>query len=141
KTRKQRRKDAEKAAERTGKPVSYPSPDELRAEAEEEPPAVFVVISDSTGTVVRTLPGPAGEGMHRLTWDLRDPAATLPRPVERGNPADDDEDDFGRGPSGPVVAPGGYTAKLFKRVDGKVTELAGSVAFNVLLDVPGAADP
>jgi photosystem II stability/assembly factor-like uncharacterized protein len=141
KTRKQKRKDAEKAAERAGKPVPYPTPDELRAEAEEEPPAVFVVVSDGEGTVVRAIPGPTGEGMHRVTWDLRDPAATLPRPVERGNPADDDEDDFGRGPSGPVVAPGGYTARLFKRVDGKTTEVAGSVAFNVVLDVTGSPDP
>jgi photosystem II stability/assembly factor-like uncharacterized protein len=141
KTRKQKRKDAEKEAAKSGKPAPYPTPEELRSEAEEEAPSVFVVVSDGDGTVVRTITGPTGEGMHRVHWDLRDPAATLPRPVERGGPADDDEDDFGRGSSGPVVAPGKYTARLFQRVEGKVSPLAGPVEFNVVLDPQIAATP
>lgn len=136
KTKKQKRQAAEKeAAEKeaakAGKPIHYPTPEELRAEAEEEAPTVFVVVSDSEGTHVRTVFGPVGEGMHRVAWDLRDPAATLPAP--RSGPADD-EDDFGRGPSGPLVAPGKYTARLFQRVEGKVMPLAGPVEFNVVLD-------
>src|SRR5207248_10695412 len=123
KTRKDRRKDAERAAERAGKPVPYPTPDELRAEAEEEPPTVFLQVADGE-TVVRTIFGPAAEGMHRVTWDLRDPAAALTPPAGRRGPASDD-DEFGGGPSGPLVAPGTYTVRLFQRVDGKVTELAG----------------
>ena len=131
KTRKQKRKDAERDAIKAGKPLPYPTPEELRAEAEEEAPSVFLVISDSDGTAVRTVTGPTGEGMHRVTWDLRDPGAALPRPG--GGPAADD-DDFGPGPSGPLVAPGKYTARLFKRVEGKASPLAGPVEFNVVLD-------
>ncbi|MDB5308513.1 MAG: hypothetical protein JWO38_2715, partial [Gemmataceae bacterium] len=142
KTRKQKRQAAEKDAAKAGQPVPYPTPDELRAEAEEEPPGVFLVVSDDEGTAVRTVTGPVGEGMHRVTWDLRDPAAALPNPAGRGGPADDDEDEFGRGPSGPLVVPGKYTVRLFQRVDGKMSPLAGPVGFNVVLDsqIPAAPE-
>jgi photosystem II stability/assembly factor-like uncharacterized protein len=141
KTRKDRRKDAERAAERAGKPLPYPSPDELRTEAEEEAPTVFLQIADAEGTVVRTVFGPTTEGMHRVTWDLRDPAAALTPPGGRRGPVTDDEDEFGGGPSGPLVAPGKYTVRLFKRVEGKVSPLAEPVEFNIVPDTLGSASP
>ena len=115
KTLKQKRKDAEKEAEKARKPVPYPTPDELRAEAEEEPPAVFLEVSDAGRNVVRTLTGATGEGMHRATWDLTSLGVS-----ERG--------------SGPLVAPGKYSVRLFKREAGNVTPLAGPVTFDVVLD-------
>ena len=138
KTRKQKRQDAEKAAEKAGKPLPYPTLDELRAEANEEPPAVVLVVSEADGTVVRTLTGPTAEGLHRVTWDLRDPAATLPRGLPAGEA---DEDDIGPGPSGPLVAPGRYSVRLFKRVDGVTTPHAGPVEFTITLDSLGNPDP
>jgi hypothetical protein len=140
KTRKDRRKEAERAAERAGKPLPYPTPDELRAEAEEEAPSVFLQVADADGTVVRTVPGPTAAGLHRVTWDLRDPAAALTLPTGRRGPAADD-DEFGGGPSGPLVAPGGYTVRLFKRVEGKVSEVAGPVEFNIVPDTLGSPNP
>lgn len=141
KSRKQRRVDTEKAAAKAGTPVPYPTQDELRAEAEEEPPAVFLVVSDADGTPVRTVTGPTGEGMHRVTWDLRDPSASLPTAGAKAREADDDEDDTPRG-SGPLVAPGRYSVRLFQRVEGKVSPLAGPVNLNVVLDpqVPAAPE-
>jgi hypothetical protein len=139
KTKKQKRKDAERAAEKAGKTAPYPTPEELRAEAEEEAPTVFLVISDAEGNVVRTVTGGTAEGMHRANWDLRDPAATLPSP--RPAPVDDDEDDFGRGGSGPLVPLGTYSVKLFQRVEGRVTALAGPVEFKVVLDPQITAAP
>jgi hypothetical protein len=139
KTRKQQRKDAEKDAAKAAKPLPYPTPEQLRAEAEEEAPMVFFVISDSEGNAVRTLFGGTSAGMHRVYWDLRDPSASLPAP--RPAAVDDDDDDFGRGGSGPLVAPGRYSVKLFQRVAGKVTPLAGPTEFNVLLDPQIATDP
>lgn len=133
KTRKQLRIDAERAAERKGQPVPYPSPEELRLEAEEEAPSVFVVISDADGTVIRHIPGPVGEGMHRITWDLRDPGATL---ASSGPSGGDEEDSRPRG-SGPLVAPGKYRATLFQRYRGELRQLAGPVEFNVVLDSLG----
>ena len=140
KTRKQKRKDAEKEAAKANKPAAYPTPDELRAEAEEEAPAVFVEIRDPDNTLVRTVFGPTAEGTHRVTWDLRDPSATLPAPAPRGGPAEDDDDDTPRG-SGPLVVPGKYTARLFKRVGGEATLAAGPVEFNVVLDPLIAVGP
>jgi photosystem II stability/assembly factor-like uncharacterized protein len=134
KTRKQLRKDAERAAERKGEPVPYPTPEELRLEAEEEAPTVFVVIRDEEGNVVRTVFGPVTEGTHRVTWDLRDPAATLPTATT--SRSDDDDDPRPRG-AGPLVAPGNYTATLFKRYRGAVSQIAGPVEFKVVLDTLG----
>src|SRR5581483_8531816 len=61
-TRKERREQAEKKG---GAP--YPSKEELRAEAEEEPPAIVLTIRDATGAVVRTLTGPVTAGLHRVS--------------------------------------------------------------------------
>src|SRR5438874_1211597 len=58
KTKKQKRKDAEKDAEKAKKDPPYPSKEELRAEAEEEPPAVLLTITDSEGDTLRTLTAP-----------------------------------------------------------------------------------
>lgn len=135
KTRKQLRKDAEKKAEKDGTPLPYPTPEELRLEAEEETPTAFLVVSDAEGNVVRTVFGPVTEGMQRVTWDLRDPGAVLPSPAV-SREADEDEGGPPRG-SGPLIAPGKYKAALYKRVRGVVTQMTGPVEFNVVLDTLG----
>lgn len=121
-TLKQKRKDAQKKAD-----APYPTKEQLRAETEEEAPAIVLTVNDSNGTPVRVFTGPASAGLHRVNWDLRLPAVNLPRP--RG--FDVDDDDFGFSPGGPYVAPGKYTVTLIKRVAGKVTPLAGPVDVNV----------
>lgn len=121
-TAKQRRKDAQKKD-----PAAYPTQDQLREEEEEEAPTILMTIRDADGTPVRVLTAPSAAGVHRVTWDMRLPAVSLPRP--RGGEADDDT--FGFTPSGPSVAPGKYQATLSKRVKGMVTQLAGPVEFQV----------
>src|SRR5206468_3538060 len=49
KTQKQLRREAEKTAEKKGGPPPFPSKDELRAEAEEEPPSMLLDILDAEG--------------------------------------------------------------------------------------------
>lgn len=137
KTRKQLRQEAEKAAERKGQPVPYATPEELRLEAEEEAPTVFVLIAEAEGNTVRTVFGPTTAGMHRVTWDLREPGATL---AAGGPMAEDNDDPRPRG-AGPLVAPGKYKATLFQRYRGEVRQLAGPVEFNVVLDTLGNPDP
>jgi photosystem II stability/assembly factor-like uncharacterized protein len=124
KTRRQKRKDAEKEADKAGKPVPYPTPEELSAEAAEEAPGLYLVVSDADGSPVRTITGPADAGLHRVAWDLRDPGASL------------------TGGAGPLVPPGKYSVTLHQRVGGVVTQLAGPVTFEVVLDTLGnpAAD-
>jgi hypothetical protein len=130
KTLKQKRVDAEKAAEKAGQPIRYPGADELRAEAEEEPPAILLTISGSDGVPVRVLTGSVEKGIQRVGWDLRAPAHQLPPNRPRGEV----EELFGDPLVGPYVVPGRYIATLSQRVGGGVAQLAGPVSFNVMLD-------
>lgn len=133
-TRKERRLEAEKdAAAKKLPPPPYPTKDELRAEEEEEAPAILLTISDADGTVVRTVTGPVTQGIHRISWDLREPAAELPRP----RPKESDDDLFFEEPGGPLVMPGRYRVTMTKRVAGVITPLADAQECDVV--VPGAA--
>ena len=138
KTRKQLRRDAEKAAEKKGEPAPYPTAEELRLEAEEEAPTISLVVTDPEGNVIRTVTGPTGEGLHRVNWDLRDPGATLPGPVVTRE-SDEDDDGPPRG-SGPLVAPGKYKVSLYQRYRGVAKPVTGPVEFNVVLDTLGNPD-
>src|SRR5262245_25259408 len=130
KTLKQKRVDAEKAAEKAGQPIRYPTADELRAEADEEAPSVLLTIAGADGVPVRVLTGPAEKGLQRVAWDLRAPAHQLPPNRPRGEL----DELFGDPLVGPYIMPGTYTAALSQRVGGAVTQLAGPVSFKVLLD-------
>jgi len=157
-TKRQARQQREREAARKGQTPPYPTPDELRAEAEEEPPAVVISVSDASGKVVRRLEGPSTRGIQRVAWDLRGPAPTgapaapagfggrgaLGGPGSRGGPGGggggrggEDEEAAGGGfgfrpPAGVLAAPGTYTVTLARRVDGVVTPLTGSQTFEVL---------
>jgi photosystem II stability/assembly factor-like uncharacterized protein len=130
KTRKQQRQEAEKEAAKKGGRVPYPSPEQLRAEEEEEAPTVLAVVSDADGNVIRTLTGPVTKGFHRVAWNLRTPAPSLPRPRPPGS----EENLFAEPPSGPLVLPGRYRVSLAKRVGGATTTLAGPQEFTVAVD-------
>jgi hypothetical protein len=122
-TRKEKRKEAQKKAD-----APYPTQDQLRAEADEEAPAIVLSIKDAGGQSVRELTGPTSAGLHRVIWDLRLPAVNLSRP--RGTD-EDDGDIFRFTPSGPYARPGKYSVTIGKRVDGVVTQLAGPIEFTV----------
>ncbi|MBC7895102.1 MAG: glycosyl hydrolase [Cytophagaceae bacterium] len=130
KTLKQKRTDAEKAAERAGQPFKYPSADELRAEASEEAPAIILTVMNEQGKAIRALTGPTARGMSRVAWDLRLPLHQL----ASTRPPTDEEELFGGGPAGPFVTPGKYSVTLSQRVGGVTSTLAGPVSFNVVAD-------
>jgi photosystem II stability/assembly factor-like uncharacterized protein len=136
KTRKQKRHDAQKAAAKKGGPPPYPTKEELRAEAEEEPPQILLTIADGKGKVLRTLTGPVKQGIHRVSWDLREPAPVLPKPL----PKEADEDVFVQPPRGPLVMPGTYRVSLAKRVAGVITPLGLEREFRVIADTPDLLD-
>ncbi|HMF11048.1 MAG TPA: hypothetical protein VKE94_02045, partial [Gemmataceae bacterium] len=138
KTKKQKRRDAERAAERKGEKPPYPTPAQLRAEAEEETPVIIVTVSDEDGKPLRTLSGPVSEGIHRVSWDLRLPSPTLPRTRRGGD--DDDEELFTAPGGGSLVVPGTYKVSLAKRVDGVTTPLGVTQTFEVLAWGPEAKD-
>ena len=70
-TKRAERQRRERAAIQRGETPPYPTPEQLRAEAEEEAPAIIVSIADASGKVVRRFDAPATRGLHRVTWDLR----------------------------------------------------------------------
>ncbi len=133
KTLKEQRVAAEKAAEKAGTALMYPTADQLRAEGEEESPAILLTISDSTGKSIRTITGPANKGMNRVAWDLRHVVHLLPS----ARPASPEDEIFGGGPTGPYVVPGRYSVALAQRVGGKVTSLGGPMSFTVRMDPDG----
>jgi photosystem II stability/assembly factor-like uncharacterized protein len=129
KTRKSKRQEAERDAQRKNMAITLPSSADFRAEEEEEAPAVIFTISDSSGRVVRRLTGPVTAGMQRVAWDLRYPAPSLPPP-----PNPDGEDPFNEGPSGPLVMPGTYKVSMARRVDGVFTSLGQAEEFQVIVE-------
>jgi photosystem II stability/assembly factor-like uncharacterized protein len=125
KTRKQIRLESDTEAEKRKEAPAYPTAEQLRQEALEEPPALLLTVSDATGQVVRRLSEPAVSGVHRASWDLRG-AGLFPTPP----PSEEDRPRRGRN-GGFSVVPGEYRVSLAKRVNGLVTELAGPVSFTV----------
>ena len=103
-----RAREREQAA--AGEPLRYPSWDEFRAEDREEEPALFVVIRDDAGRLIRRIPAPKTAGIHRVAWDLRHP-----------NP--------GGARGGPLAMPGTYTASLVRRVRGETEQLGEARPF------------
>ena len=143
-TRAQVRQAAERAADRRGADVFYPSWDSLRAESEEPAPSLLFTVTDAEGRVVRRLTAPATAGVQRLVWDLRYPSMA---PVAsgaaagRGGRGGGGGGGFGRGPgAGPYVIPGTYHVAMAKDVDGVITPVGAPQAFDVYL-LDGAATP
>ncbi len=124
-TRKERRREREKKIEETRGDTPYPGWDELRREREEEDPAILLTVRDGSGQVVRRLTGPVDSGFNRVAWDLRYPS---PRPWTPSSGEDDSLLDA----SGLLAPPGTYTVSLARRVDGQVTDLGRSQAFEVV---------
>jgi photosystem II stability/assembly factor-like uncharacterized protein len=124
KTKKKLRQDREKKIEKEGGTPPYPTPEEFRAEAAEEEPALIFTVRDADGAVVRRITAKGDAGVRRVAWDLRFPASN-PTDTPKPNP----DIPWEEAPTGPLAAPGKYTVTLAKRVDGAVTELAGPVSF------------
>ncbi len=104
----------------------YPTLDQLRAEEREIEPSIVMIVSDEEGNVIRRVSGAAKAGFHRVAWDLRYPP---PSPIELKEP---EADVFAPPPGGPLVAPGKYTVRIAKRVDGVETTLGAPQTFNVV---------
>ena len=134
KSLKERRQEAEKEAAKKNNgaaypTLTYPTLDQLRAEAEAEAPSLWLTVADEQGNVVRRVSATNKAGYNRVAWDLRYPAIEM---VERTG---DDTFPWDFAPVGPMVMPGKFSVKLSKKIDGKFTDLGSSAAFNVF--VPG----
>ncbi|HLM59465.1 MAG TPA: hypothetical protein VK308_01555, partial [Pyrinomonadaceae bacterium] len=134
KTLKQKRQEAEREAEKNKKPIRYPSIEELRAEAEEEAPALLFTVTDSEGKVVRRLTAPASAGMQRVVWDMRYTPPSIPATTPQIPQGVTLPEGFTPGPQGPLVMPGSYTVTMAMRASGVVTPMPGSQNFNVTVE-------
>jgi photosystem II stability/assembly factor-like uncharacterized protein len=117
KTRKELRREEEAKLRKEGKPVYYPSWEDLKAEDREEKPSLIFTITDEEGNVVNRITQPAAQGINRFAWDHRYPAAVLPG----GR----------RSAIGPMAAPGKYKVSMAKCVNGEITQLVDSVEFEI----------
>lgn len=128
KTLKEKRQDAEKEAAKKNQTLPYPSNDELRAEAEEPKPQLYFVVYDESGAALRRVDGTTDAGFQRAAWDLRYPAAR----VHTKDHGEEDEGDFPDATSmGPLVISGNYSVRMFEKIGGVVTEVAGPQSFKV----------
>ena len=132
KTKKEKRQEAEKDAAKKNQTLPYPTNDELRAEAEEAKPEAYFVVYDESGAAIRRVDGNSEAGFQRVAWDLRYPAAQV-----KEHSADSEEDFPDAANQGPLVLAGNYSVRLFEKVGGVVTELAGPQSFKVVTE--GAA--
>ena len=114
KSSRQKRRDAEK-----GTVPPYPSLEQLRSEADEEPPSILVTIKDAEGSVVRRIAGTNSPGINRVTWDLR---TTSVQPVTKGSASE-------AGRSGWMAMPGMYTATVSMVAEGNESVIAGPEPF------------
>ena len=128
KSRKRQRWADEARVEKAGgnEPPPYPTWEQLRTEERELDPAVVLVVTDEGGNIIRRVTGPVKAGFQRVAWDLRYPA---PNPIELTAP---EADPFSPPPAGPLVVPGTYNVRLYKRIDGVETPLAEAQRFNVV---------
>ncbi len=139
-TKRQKRQEAERAAAQKNETPPYPSIAQLREEAEEEPPALILTITDADGKVVRRLNAPAAPGVQRVVWDFRYAAPVITPQLPPGagggfgGGGGGFGGGFGGGAQGVLAMPGKYTVKMARRVDGVVTELPGSQTFNVVAE-------
>lgn len=116
----QTRRKMERQLATEGKSVVIPSWEKLREEDLEETPQIVLTIEDESGKMIRRLVGPTTPGMHRVAWDLRWPS---PKPITAEEPMRD---------GGPMVAPGTYTLRLKKRVNGQLTQIGESQTFEAV---------
>ena len=121
----QRRKN-EKERIKEEKDVTYPSYEELKAEAEEKEPQLLFIIKDAMGREVKKVSKTPKAGVQRFSWDLR---YVLQTPIDLSEPsfynpwASKDE--------GSLVDPGNYTVTLFLMKDGILSPLTQAVSFEV----------
>jgi hypothetical protein len=118
KSKRDRRKEAEKAAVKDKKDVPVPTLEELRAEEDEVKPTLVLAVADKSGEVIRRVNVPYTAGVHRVEWDMREAGASA----------------RGRGGRGPMATPGDYTVTLVKRAGDKDVTLSDAVAVTLTPD-------
>jgi len=121
KSKKALRKEKEKEMEKENNTIGVPDWSVLEEESKEIEPSLWLFIYDKNGNIIRKIKGKNMKGMSRMSWDL---TSTSKGTITTDNIKSD------RG--GTKVAPGSYSAQLFRQTDGKYNSLGNKVSFNVV---------
>ncbi len=124
----EKRRKAEQTKRKKGEDIYHPSYEEYKREKDERAPELFVVITDSTGAVVRKIPAKwTSKGILQVKWDMRYPSTDPIRlkPFKTDNP-------FLSLPRGRLVAPGTYAAQLYLRTATRWYPVSASTQFKVI---------
>ena len=111
-----KRKAKEKEAEGA---VGVPKWETLDEEKNEIKPSVWLFVFDNDGNVIKRIKAKNSKGMNRVNWNL---STTSKRPMRKSSQKVRD---------GYLVAPGTYSAQLYKKVDGVISSISEKVEFDV----------
>ncbi len=125
KTKKQLRKEKEKALFEAGKPIPQPTWRELQLEDKQEKSHLIFTIYDAGGNVIRQLTKAPSKGINRIHWDLRYAMPTSVRVNAKFDPTRNAARE-----NGILVMPGTYKADMKLWHEGELTPLAGPVEFS-----------
>ncbi|WP_435625659.1 WD40/YVTN/BNR-like repeat-containing protein [Flagellimonas sp.] len=135
KSRKEVRKESEKNLNKQNANINFPGWDALDTETNQDKPAILLVVKDSDGNAVNTVPGTNKKGFNRVAWNLTY-ADRTGVPLKR--PKGDNDNFFG---SPFRVIPGNYSVELYQNVDGTMTKLSDTQGFEVKRLFEGALPP
>ncbi|MEM6261958.1 MAG: glycosyl hydrolase [Bacteroidota bacterium] len=120
KSKEAQRKVAERKIEKENGTVPVPEWQVLEEELRELEPSLWLFIYDAEGNILKKIKGKNAKGINRMSWDLTTESTAT---VSAKN--------MDKAGKGPMVAPGSYSAQLFKRIEGTYTALGEQVSFEV----------
>lgn len=122
-TAKEKRQAAEKKLVKDKKYPKYPTWEAIEAESQEAKPAVYIEITDANGNFVNRVSGKTQKGLHRITWNMTyaKGSAITGKKMSPWHPLS----------RGLTVAPGQYTATLYKRIGGEISQLSEPVSLTL----------
>ena len=121
---KETRQEKEKALKAKNKGLPFPGWDAVEAERRQATPEIWLTLKDKSGNVVKRIKGENKKGINRVAWPL-----DLPSSDPILTPKAEESNAYIQ--TAFLAQPGEYSVTLSQRVDGKVTQLADPVSFDV----------
>lgn len=119
-SKKEKREAQESAIEKDKGTISVPKWSTLEEEKNEIIPKEFLFIYNDKGTIVRRIQGTNKTGINRIHWDLKNASAQTIR-----------KENSKKLGVGYKIAPGNYSAQLFKKIEGRFTQISETVSFKI----------
>jgi photosystem II stability/assembly factor-like uncharacterized protein len=123
---KELRQENESSLRSEDRDIPFPGWDRLTAESLETGPRIMLLVSDASGDPVRWIEAANKKGTHRVSWDLR---LAAPNPINLNPP--EFTPPWAGNPTGPLAAPGVYSARLLALAGGQVIPLGEAQDFRV----------